>query len=202
MDIPTLNLPGNPGRMPWKPIGIALLILSIIALLLYLTIWRANRRLKRQLAALPDADQAAPGPNNTVSENTGPPAASSAAPFQAPAGYAMPILNPGLKFTLQPVFDLPYPAFNAWNTAATLRVLAVLDTAGSFGASRAPADSKPAPAWVLQRFSAGGAQLQETHLPIAGDQPDGKRLVAEIRALLETGLDETPNPESPQPENP
>ena len=74
--------------------------------------------------------------------------------------------------------------------------------AGGIPIPRVPADSKPGPAWVLQLFSAGGTQLQETHIPIAGDQPDGKRLVAEIRALLETGLDETPNPENPQPANP
>jgi hypothetical protein len=200
MDIPKLNLSAASGQIPWKPIGIALLILLAVALLLYLTTWRANRRLKRELLRLAGAEQAPPTENSAVPETTEPLLASDTTPMDSspvPAGYPMPILNPGLKFNLQPEFGLPYPAFNAWNTAGTLRVLAVLDTTGSFVTSRESADSEPMPAWVLQLFSAGGALLQETQIPIVGEQPDGKRLVAEIRTLLETGLEESPNTENP-----
>lgn len=208
MDIPKLNPPANSGHTPWKAIGIALLALAVVALLLYLTVWPANRRLKQQLAGLSGANQTASAGDSAAPEITNPSPTSGAttlpgnSPFQVPAGYPMPILNPGLKFNLQPEFSLPYPAFNAWNTAGTLRVLAVLDATGTFGASQEATDLEPAPAWILQLHSAGGALLQETHIPIADEQPDGKRLVAEIRALLETGLEETPNPENPQTQNP
>ena len=36
--------------------------------------------------------------------------------------------------------------------------------------------------------------VDESHLPITGDnQPDGKRIVAKIRTLLDSGLEEPPN---------
>lgn len=145
MDIPKLNLSAASGQIPWKPIGIALLILLAVALL-YLTTWRANRRLKRELLRLAGAEQAPPTENSAVPETTEPLLASDTTPMDSspvPAGYPMPILRSGLKFNLQPEFGLPYPAFNAWNTAGTLRVLAVLDTTGSFVTSRESADSEP-----------------------------------------------------------
>lgn len=191
----------SPGavRLPWKPIGIALLILFAVLLTLYLLSIRTGRRLKRRITGLAsenaalqellDADNA-----ELDSLKQGPPASSDAVHAQPPAGFRMPILNPGLKFNIQPDFSLPYPAFNAWNTGETLRVLAVLDHAGAFGEFRQQSDVDPSPAWVFQLFTVGGALLKESHLPITGDgQPDGKRIVAEIRTLLESGLEETPN---------
>jgi hypothetical protein len=117
------------------------------------------------------------------------------APTQPSASFRMPILNPGLKFNIQPDFSLLYPAFSAWNTGETLRVLAVLDHAGAFGDFRQHTRMlEPFPAWVFQLFTVGGALLKESHLPVTGDgQPDGKRIVAEIRTLLESGLEEPTN---------
>ncbi len=185
--------------MPWKPIGILLLLVFSILLVLYLFSVRANRKLKRRIAGLSDENEALQesiDAGNTELDAlkqsdqtpTGP------VPVQPLAGFRMPILNPGLKFNIQPDFSLPYPAFNAWNTGETLRVLAVLDHAGTFGDFRQLSSAEPFPAWVFQLFTVGGALLKESHLPITDDgQPDGKRIVAEIRTLLEAGLEETTN---------
>ncbi|MBL7797933.1 MAG: hypothetical protein JNJ90_15675, partial [Saprospiraceae bacterium] len=84
--------------------------------------------------------------------------------------------------------------FNAWNTGETLRVLAVLDHTGVFGDFRQQPGVESMPAWVFQLFTVGGALLKESHLPVTDDgQPDGKRIVAEIRTLLESGIEEPPN---------
>ncbi len=73
-------------------------------------------------------------------------------------------------------------------------MLAVLDHAATFGDFRQISNAEPFPAWVFQLFTVGGALLKESHLPVTGDgQPDGKRIVAEIRILLESGLEETTN---------
>ena len=197
-----LNLMPSPdgvGRMPWKPIGILLLLVFSILLVLYLFSVRANRKLKRRIAGLSDENEALQESleaGNTELEALKQSAETTPdlAPAQPPAGFRMPILNPGLKFNIQPDFSLPYPAFNAWNTGETLRVLAVLDHAGTFGDFRQLSNAEPFPAWVFQLFTVGGALLKESHLPITGDgQPDGKRIVAEIRTLLESGLEEPPN---------
>ncbi len=198
----SLKLMPNPdgvGRVPWKPIGILLLLVFSILLVLYLFSVRANRKLKRRIAGLSNENeslQESLDAGNTEldalkqSVQTTP----DPAPAQPLVGFRMPILNPGLKFNIQPDFSLPFPAFNAWNTGETLRVLTVLDHAGTFGDLRQQPDVEPLPAWVFQLFTVGGALLKESHLPITGDgQPDGKRIVAEIRTLLESGLEEPPN---------
>ena len=197
-----LNLMPSPdgvGRMPWKPIGILLLLVFSILLVLYLFSVRANRKLKRRIAGLTNENetlQESLDAGNTEldalkqSAQTAP----GPAPAHPPPGFRMPILNPGLKFNIQPDFSLLYPAFNAWNTGETLRVLAVLDHAGTFGDFRQLSNAEPFPAWVFQLFTVGGALLKENHLPITGDgQPDEKRIVAEIRTLLESGIEEPPN---------
>jgi hypothetical protein len=191
----------SPGaiRLPWKPVGIALLILFAVLLTLYLLSLRASRRLKRRIVGLAGENEALQelldaGNAELDSLQQGPSASSDTVHAQPPAGFRMPILNPGLKFNIQPDFSLLYPAFNAWNIGETLRVLAVLDHAGTFGDFRQLSNAEPLPAWVFQLFTVGSALLKESHLPITGDgQPDGKRIVAEIRALLESGLEETPN---------
>ena len=197
-----LNLMPNPdgvGRMPWKPIGILLLLLFSVLLVLYLFSVRANRKLKRRIAGLTgenEALQESLDAGNTELDALKQSAQTTPdpAPAQPPTGLRMPILNPGLKFNIQPNFSLPYPAFNAWNNGETLRVLAVLDHAGTFGDFRQLSNAEPFPAWVFQLFTVGGALLKESHLPVTGDgQPDGKRIVAEIRTLLESGLEETSN---------
>ena len=190
----------SPGavRLYWKPVGIALLILFAVMLTLYLLSIRTGRKLKRRIAGLTGENEALQellGAGNVELDllKQGPPA-PNAVHAQPPAGFRMPILNPGLKFNIQPEFSLPYPAFNAWNTGETLRVLAVLDHAGAFGDFRQKPDAEPFSAWVFQLFTVGGALLKESHLPITGDgQPDGKRIVAEIRTLLESGIEETTN---------
>ena len=197
-----LNLMPSPdgvGRMPWKPIGILLLLVFSILLVLYLFSVRANRNLKRRIAGLNDENEALQ--ESLDAGNTELDALKQSAqtttdpePAQPPAGFRMPILNPGLKFNIQPDFSLLYPAFNAWNTGETLRVLAVLDHAGTFGDFRQLSNAEPFPAWVFQLFTVGGALLKESHLPVTDDrQPDGKRIVAEIRTLLESGIEEPPN---------
>lgn len=194
-----LHLSPGTVRLSWKPVGIALLILFALLLTLYLLSIRTSRRLKRRIAGLTGENEALQelldaGNAELDTLKQGPPDSSDAAPAQPPAGFRMPILNPGLKFNIQPDFSLLYPAFNAWNTGETLRVLAVLDHAGAFGDFRQQPDVEPLPAWVFQLFTVGGALLKESHLPITGDgQPDGKRIVAEIRTLLESGLEEPPN---------
>jgi hypothetical protein len=194
----TVN-PDGVGRVPWKPIGVLLLLVFSILLVLYLFSVRANRKLKRRIAGLSgenEALQESLGAGNTeldaLKENAQ--ASPDLAPTQPPAGFRMPILNPGLKFNIQPDFSLPYPAFNAWNTGETLRVLAVLDHTGVFGDFRQQPGVESMPAWVFQLFTVGGALLKESHLPVTDDgQPDGKRIVAEIRTLLESGIEEPPN---------
>ncbi len=191
----------SPGavRLSWKPVGIVLLILFAVLLTLYLLSIRTGRRLKRRIVGLAGENEALQelldaGNAELDTLKQGPPASPDAVHAQPPAGFRMPILNPGLKFNIQPDYSLPYPAFNAWNTGETLRVLAVLDHAGTFGDFRRQPDVGPSPAWVFQLFTVGGALLKESHLPITDDgQPDGKRIVAEIRALLESGLEESPN---------
>ena len=191
--------PDGVGRVLWKPIGIILLLLFLASLVLYLVSIKVNRKLKRRIVALTDENEGLQESidagnleldalKQSVQTTTDP------APAQPPVGFRMPILNPGLKFNIQPDFSLPYPAFNAWNIGETLRVLAVLDHAGAFGDFRQQPGMEPSPAWVFQLFTVGGALLKESHLPITGDgQPDGKRIVAEIRTLLESGLEETSN---------
>jgi hypothetical protein len=93
----------------------------------------------------------------------------------------MPVIRPGLMFNIQPEVNFLVPAFNAWNTGGTLRVFALLDPAGRLSENQAPA-------WVFQLFSAGGALLRESNIPIEGAEPDGKRITAEIRSLLEADL--------------
>jgi len=194
-----LHLSPSAVRLPWKPVGIALLILFAVLLTLYLLSIRTGRRLKRRIAGLAGENEALQelldaGNAELDTHKQGPPASSDAVPAQPPAGFRMPILNPGLKFNIQMDFSLPYPAFNAWNTGETLRVLAVLDHAGVFGDFRQQVGAESFPAWVFQLFTVGGALLKESHLPITDDgQPDGKRIVAEIRTLLEAGLEETTN---------
>ncbi|MBK9338829.1 MAG: hypothetical protein IPM98_20755 [Lewinellaceae bacterium] len=191
----------SPGaiRLPWKPVGIALLILFAVLLTLYMLSLRSSRRLKRRIVGLAGENEALQelldaGNAELDTLKQGPPASSDAVHAQPPAGFRMPILNPGLKFNIQPDFSLLYPAFNAWNTGETLRVLAVLDHAGTFGDFRQLSNAEPFPAWVFQLFTVGGALLKESHLPVTDDgQPDGKRIVAEIRTLLESGLEEPPN---------
>ena len=188
--------PDGVGQIPWKSIGILLLLFLSVLLVLYLFSVRANRKLKRRIAGLTgenEALQESLDAGNTEldalkqSAQTTP----NLAPAQPPAGFRMPILNPGLKFNIQPDFSLPFPAFNAWNTGETLRVLAVLDHAGDF---RQQPGVESLAAWVFQLFTVDGALLKESQLPITGDgQPDGKRIVAEIRNLLEFGLGELPN---------
>lgn len=201
MENPNLNLLASPnglGRLSWKSIGLALLLLFGGLMLLYLLSVRANRKLKRRMVGLADEIDALQGlidagaADQNASQPINLPGIPDPKPVQAPPGFRMPILNPGLKFNIQPEFSLPFPAFHAWNTGETLRVLVVLDHAGTFGDFRQQAAAKPFPAWVFQLFSLGGAMLKESHLPIAEEQPDGKRIVAEIRALLESGLDEPP----------
>lgn len=112
-----------------------------------------------------------------------------AAPPPPNIDYLPPVINPGLKFNIQPVTGMQLPAFRAWNSGGTLYVLAVLDYNGGFGEFR-NVDTPPTPvfpAWVFQLFTIGGAMLFESNIPIDGEQPDGKRIVSEIRALLESG---------------
>lgn len=113
-----------------------------------------------------------------------------AAPAAPDINYRPPVINPGLKFNIQPVPEMPLPAFRAWNNGETLYVLAVLDYNGGFGEFRnVVAPPAPVfPAWVFQLFTIGGAMLFESNIPIEGQQPDGKRIVSEIRALLESGI--------------
>ncbi|MCC6271536.1 MAG: hypothetical protein IT190_09680 [Microbacteriaceae bacterium] len=192
--------PDGVGRMPWKPIGILLLLVFSILLVLYLFSVRANRKLKQCIVGLTgenEALQESLDAGNTELDALKQSAQMTPdpAPPQSPAGFRMPILNPGLKFNIQPEFSLPFPAFNAWNTGETLRVLAVLDHAGAYGDFRQQSDTEPFEAWVFQLFTVGGALLKESHLPITGDgQPDGKRIVVEIRTLLESTIEETLNP--------
>jgi len=197
-----LNLMPSPdgvGRMSWKPIGILLLLFFSVLLVLYLFSVQANRKLKRRIAGLNDENEAlheSLNAGNTELDALKQSAQTTPdpAPAQPQAGFRMPILNPGLKFNIQPDFSLLYPAFNAWNTGETLRVLAVLDHAGTFGDFRQLSNTEPFPAWVFQLFTVGGALLKESHLQITSDgQPDGKRIVAEIRTLLESGLEEPSN---------
>lgn len=47
----TVN-PDGVGRVPWKPIGVLLLLVFSILLVLYLFSVRANRKLKRRIAGL------------------------------------------------------------------------------------------------------------------------------------------------------
>jgi len=194
-----LHLIPSTVRLAWKPVGVALLILFAVLLTLYLLSLRTGRKLKRRIVGLAGENEALQelldaGNAELDTLKQGPPDSSDAAPAQPPAGFRMPILNPGLKFNIQPDFSLPYPAFNAWNTGETLRVLTVLDHTGAFGDFRRQPDVGPFPAWVFQLFTVGGALLKESHLPVTDDgQPDGKRIVAEIRTLLESGLEETPN---------
>ncbi|MEQ1746382.1 MAG: hypothetical protein ABMA02_13215 [Saprospiraceae bacterium] len=194
-----LHLSPGAVRLPWKPVGIALLILFAVLLTLYLLSIRTGRRLKRRIVGLAGENEALQelldaGNAELDTLKQGPPASSDAVHAQLRAGFRMPILNPGLKFNIQPDFSLLYPAFNAWNTGETLRVRVVLDHAGVFGDFRQQPDVEPSPAWVFQLFTVGGALLKESHLPLTGNgQPDGKRIVAEIRTLLESGLEEPPN---------
>ncbi len=200
-----LNLMPSPdgvGRVLWKPIGTLFLLLFLVSLVLYLVLVKVNRKLKRRITGLADENEALlesldAGNTELDALKQSAQTTTDPAPAQPPAGFRIPILNPGLKFNIQPDFSLPYPAFNAWNSGETLRVLAVLDHAGTFGDFRQHTGAEPFAAWVFQLFTVGGALLKESHLPITGDgQPDGKRIVAEIRTLLESGLEETPNPEN------
>jgi hypothetical protein len=155
-----LNLMPSPdgvGRMPWKPIGILLLLVFSILLVFYLFSMRANRKLKQCIVGLTGENEALQ--ESLDAGNTELDALKQSAqtttdpePVQPPAGFRMPILNPGLKFNIQPDFSLLYPAFNAWNTGETLRVLAVLDHAGTFGDFRQLSNAEPFPAWVFQLF--------------------------------------------------
>ena len=194
----TVN-PDGVGRMPWKPVGILLLLFFSVLLVLYLFSVLANRKLKRRIAGLNSENEALQesldaGNSELDALKQSAQTTTDPEPAQPPAGFKMPILNPGLKFNIQPDFSLLYPAFNAWNTGETLRVRVVLDHAGVFGDFRQQPDVEPSPAWVFQLFTVGGALLKESHLPLTGNgQPDGKRIVAEIRTLLESGLEEPPN---------
>ncbi len=194
-----MPIPDGVGRVPWKPIGILLFFVFSVLLVLYLFSVRANRKLKQCIVGLTGENEALQesldaGNTELDALKQSAQTAPDFAPTQPPAGFRMPILNPGLKFNIQPDFNLSYPAFNAWNTGETLRVLVVLDHAGAFGDFRQQPGVEPSPAWVFQLFTVGGALLRESHLPVIGDgQPDGKRIVAEIRNLLESGLEETPN---------
>ncbi len=198
MENPNLNLQASPdgvGRMPWKPIGILLILLFSVLLVLYLFSIRTNRKLKRRIVGLTDENEALQESLDAgymeldaLKQNVQ--TTLDPAPARPPAGFRIPILNPGLKFNIQPDFSLPYPAFNAWNTGETLRVLVVMDHAGAFGDFRQQPGSEPFPAWVFQLFTVGGALLKENHLPLTEGEPDGKRIVAEIRTLLESGLEE------------
>lgn len=191
--------PDGVGGMSWKPIGILLLLVFSVLLVLYLFSVRANRKLKRRIAGLTGENEALQesldaGNSELDALKQSAQTTTDPVPAQPPAGFRMPILNPGLKFNIQPDFSLPFPAFNAWNTGETLRVLAVLDHAGAFGDFRQQPGTESFSAWVFQLFTVGGALLKESHLPITGDgQPDGKRIVAEIRTLLESGIEEPPN---------
>ncbi|MCK6692123.1 MAG: hypothetical protein L6Q97_08475 [Thermoanaerobaculia bacterium] len=191
--------PDGVGRMPWKPIGILFLLLFLVSLVLYLVSVKVNRKLKRRIVGLTSENedlQESLDAGNTELDALKQSAQTTTEPVpaQPPTGFRMPILNPGLKFNIQPDFSLPYPAFNAWNTGETLRVLALLDHAGAYGDFRQQPDVEPFAAWVFHLFTVGGALLKESHLPITGDgQPDGKRIVVEIRTLLESGLEEPPN---------
>ena len=195
------NLTGKKCRFSfyaWADAYLLLLVFSIL-LVLYLFSVRANRKLKQCIVGLTgenEALQESLDAGNTELDALKQSAQTTPepAPAQPPAGFRMPILNPGLKFNIQTDFSLPYPAFNAWNTGETLRVLAVLDHAGVFGDFRQQTGAEPFAAWVFQLFTVGGALLNESHTPITGDgQPDGKRIVAEIRTLLESGLEEITN---------
>lgn len=176
------NLPTMSMRLPWKHIGIAALVLLSALFFLYIFTVRKTRQLKGRVAGLDDENQTlkhlveaanqslqdvkAEGGNNTI---------------QLPEGYEMPVIRPGLMFNIQPEVNFSEPAFNAWNTGGTLRVFAVLDIAGRLSENQVPA-------WAFQLFSAGGALLRESNIPIEGAKPDGKRITAEIRSLLEADL--------------
>jgi len=187
--------PDGVSRIPWKPVGILLLLLFSAMLVLYLFSVRSNRKLKRRIAGLTDENEAL---QESLDAGTAELEALRQGVLPVPdfthplEGYRMPILNPGLKFNIQPEFGLPFPAFNAWNTGETLRVLSVLDNVGVFGDFRQQPEAEPFPAWVFQLFTVGGAHLKESHLPITADgQPDSKRIVAEIRNLLESSIEES-----------
>ncbi len=200
MENQNLNLLASPdgvGRVPLKSVGILLLLLFSALLALYLLSIRRNRKLKRRITglageneALKESLDAGAAELEALKRSVSP--AHELAPL--PEGFRIPILNPGLKFNIQPEFGLSYPAFNAWNSGQTLRVLVVLDHAGTFGDFRKEAGAEFFSAWVFQLFTVGGAWLKESHLRIIEDeQPDGKRIVAEIRNLLESGIEELQN---------
>ncbi|MCK6695603.1 MAG: hypothetical protein L6Q97_26305 [Thermoanaerobaculia bacterium] len=181
MENQNLNLltsPDGVGRMPWKAIGILFLLLFSAMLVLNLLSIRRTRKLKRRITGLTaDNEIMQESLNAGLTEldtlkQSAPPDLKFA---PLPEGYRMPILNPGLKFNIQPEFGLPYPAFNAWNSGGTLRVFAMLDLS--------------VPVWTFKLYSTGDALLKESNIPIEGAEPDGKRIATEIRSLLEGSID-------------
>lgn len=165
-----------PVRAPWKALGIAALLLLSAFLFLYLFTARKARQLKGKLAGLNDENQGLKYLVQTANQSlTDLRAAADREAVQLPEGYEMPLIRPGLMFNIQPVYNSPEPAFNAWNTGSTLRVFVLLDLS--------------APAWTFNLYSAGGALLKESNIPIEGAEPDGKRIATEIRSLLEESLD-------------
>ena len=184
---------GGVGRLPWKHISIALALLFSVLFFLYLLALRKGRRLRAQVAGIADENQSLKhqlDATNQEFQAAKRDAAPDQMPAQLPEGYRIPIINPGLKFNIQPVPNTAEIAFCAWNSGETLRVLAVLDSAGKFGDFRSQEPDNNAPAWVLQLYSAGEIMLKETYILIQGSDPDGKKISAEIRALLESSLSE------------
>ena len=98
MENPKLNLLASPnglGRLPWKTIGIALLLLFGGVLLLYLLSARANRKLKRRMVGLADEIDALQGIIDTgaadldASKQNSPPNAPDPAPVP-PRSWCVP----------------------------------------------------------------------------------------------------------------
>ncbi|MBK8968645.1 MAG: hypothetical protein R3D58_06970 [Saprospiraceae bacterium] len=165
-----------PVRAPWKTVGIAALLLLSALLFLYLFTARKARQMKGKLASLDDENQTLKGLVETANQSLADlRAAADREAVRLPKGYEMPLIRPGLMFNIQPVHNLLEPAFNAWNTGGTLRVFVQLDLS--------------APAWTFKLYSAGGALLKASNIPIEGAEPDGKRIATEIRSLLEESLD-------------
>lgn len=192
----------GPSRIPWKLISILLLIAFSALFFLYIFSVRNRNKLRRMLSGLQEENEVLQGvlDDGKTELEALKKARQQPATYTAPAppniDYRPPVINPGLKFNIQPVPEMQMPAFRAWNNGETLYVLAVLDYNGGFGEFR-NVDTPPAPvypAWVFQLFSIGGAKLFESNIPIEGQQPDGKRIVSEIRALLESGIAPETNP--------
>jgi len=185
----------------WKYISILLLLLISALFFLYVFAARSRKKLSRKLALMHEE-------NETLQEMLYAFEAlkkNDAEEFMQPApgltGYRTPILNPGLRFNIQPAVDQQLPvgtvAFTAWNNVETLRVEAVLDHNGVFGRFRSEPDLAPFPAWVFQLLTTDGVLLKESRIPIEGQRPDGKQIVSAIRHLLELSLEpdlQTPNP--------